>query len=145
MALRDEIMTIETEIKSVFPDATFYRQNMPLKHKPHEITIEALSSEMKTETTYHNTRSRPFRVCYFGTSEIAVMEAMEKLEFLFLDRLKIAVSGGHFLSIADFSFSQGFETETEGVYCAIGILKVTSNEARTQHEYEKIRSVSYGL
>lgn len=141
MTLRDEIMTIENEIKSVLNGATFYRQHMPTTHKANEVTIEAVGSDLKTETTFHSLRSRSFRICYFGTSEIEVMATMEKLEALFLDRMKISINGSQFISVVDFSFSQGFETDSEGVFCAIGILRASTKEARTQQEYSKVMNV----
>lgn len=141
MTLRDEIMTIENEISSVLSGITFYRQHMPTTHKTNEVTIEAISSDLKTETTYHNLRSRSFRICYFGTSEIEVMATMEKLESLFLNRLKISINDSQYLSVVDFSFSQGFETDSEGIFCAIGILRATTKEAKTQQEYSKVMNV----
>ena len=141
MAIRDEIMTIENEISSVLTGATFYRQNMPTTHEANEVTIEAVSSDLKTETTFHKLRSRTFRICYFGTSEIEVMATMEKLESLFLEKMKISIDGSQYLSVVDFSFSQGFETDSEGVFCAIGILRASTKEARQQQDYSKVQNV----
>lgn len=141
MTLRTEIMSIENEIASVLNGVTFYRQNMPSTHIANEVTIESISSDLKTETAFHSTRSRSFRICYFGTSEIETMTIMEKLESLFLDRIKIAISDSQYLSVVDFSFSQGFETDSDGIFCAIGILRATTNEARKQPEYSKVMNV----
>lgn len=143
MTLRDEILAIENEVTTILNGVTFYRQHMPKTHSVNEVTIEAINSELKTETTFHSLRERTYRLCYFGKSEIEVMSIMEKLESLFLDKIKIPINDSSYLTVVDFSFSQGFETEKEGVFCAIGILRATSKEARTQEEFSKVMNVHY--
>lgn len=134
-------MAIESELSGVFAGTTFYRQNMPLEHATDEITIELLDSGLKTETSFYNRRERSYRICYFGSSDIAVVSAMEKIESLFMERIKLSISDGHYIRFVDFSFTKGFETETDGIYCSIGLLKTESREAIPQSDYQKIRNV----
>lgn len=135
MSVVNDIVAIETFIRTQFPAATTGKEEIPLQPPANSFYIRALDDDRETETRYHFRVDRPYQIVHITQRPDTVLADMDALGSAFYQTELIGA-----IRIDGFTVSQTFKTEN-GLYAKIGILETNVRESRIQKTYPKINYV----
>lgn len=143
MSLITDITSIEDFVKSAFPSAATYKQDVPRKPAPNTFVIRFLSDSRELETTKTYRIDREYQVIYIGTDAPDVLTQMDSLSKALYQTKLIPLNDDslRYIRVESFSISQPFREETADLYACIGVLSTEIREARDQATYDKIMHV----
>ncbi|MEK4360808.1 hypothetical protein NYE48_27765 [Paenibacillus sp. FSL M7-1455] len=137
MSVVDDMVTIETYIKTLFPAAITGKQKIPLKPPPNSFYVVVDDENRVTETRYHFRNDRVYQIVHFAERPDTALANMSAFGDAVLQTELIK-----YIRVNDWSTTQPFETEDADLYAIIGVLDTSVRQARIQKAYPKINNVN---
>lgn len=136
MGVLDDLLTIESYVKALFPLAKTGKQLVPDKPVANSFYIRIVSEDRETETRYHYRVDRTYEVIHFAARPDTALSNMDKLGRAIYQTELI----GH-IRVGDFAISEPSETENE-LYVTIGVIETSVRESRDQVVWPKINNIT---
>ncbi|WP_239613937.1 hypothetical protein [Cohnella mopanensis] len=137
MSVINEIIAIESYIKSFSPASTTGKQIVPEKPPNDSFYVRLIGDGRETETLYHFRATREYQVVYYAEWPESVIAKMDALSTA-LYQTEVVTPG---MRMNSFGYSQPVKMRNGEIYASVGVLEVSVREARNQTMWPKINHV----